>query len=952
MSQPTSSKQRHKDNQQETIHSQSILSQFPPSSSSFSSSPQPSHLPLSSSSGTEAAPGPNSSKTNLNTITSYENHNMPTLAPLPSLSSLAIGPLSSILPLSAPVSVEGNKPHASPKYKPATTSMTVSAAPYVPEDISETTTSVKPKAQVRNHRSHRHETTKSYDKTKEKSRQENDQAPSTSTNTATQGKSQRRRERRRGRGKVTDQDNHYSCVHPKKVNSLGRENNELERTQSINASVDAGMLCGVCFEPMSIKMVGSCNHPLCFLCGIRLRCLWRTNACAICRKDLNKVILTDNPDHSFQTAEKEKLIYNKRIKGFVTSNQVENDCVKLFQLQCRTCNSVFREPYELRQHTKEQHNRSYCPLCVGNAHKFYFELDTYFPHELDLHKKKGTAGSGKKKMAVDDGFKGHPQCEFCRQHFYDNDALYLHLRQQHEHCQLCANLGDHHVYFPNRAALVAQLAITTVNVLPAFIFNLPSDANRQHYDEDHHRCPYCNESDMVAFEDIISLRKHILNAHPDKAGAVGVRRKLINVNELFSVPSYSEQQQSERRGYHNRYRQPKERQETSQKESIQRHNASRICSDDLDDVRMIELPNQTSGHSSLQTTQAFPASVLHTDASSSVLSAEAPSFLPPSSSSSTLSWASSSHKKASEQSGGSFQIEEFPSLLEEQNKQARHDKGTSAEKKISKKGKNQSQQQKQQQQKNKPRQPQKQQRPSPQLNFATVTEQGKDVRVIFGEGPQPVIPTAPSWPARAANSTGSNVSTFSTDNTVGSSYGNSGQNVRLVEPTSYITPSNAKECNAKLGKTLKQVLSGQAYSQFMSQSVAFDRKHISPFEFAMKCSELFGQYFNKIFSDLVILYPDIDVQQEMVVAWKRINSPSPKIQIGKSATRAKQVPTNPNWIVCRFCNQVLGPKDVGFHESQHDQALESEFPVLARIPKSQTRKSHSRAETVWKKKNI
>ena len=45
-------------------------------------------------------------------------------------------------------------------------------------------------------------------------------------------------------------------------------------------------------------------------------------------------------------------------------------------------------------------------------------------------------------------------CPWLRfRYFYDMDALYQHLRESHEHCQLCANLGRHHQYFSTRRAL-------------------------------------------------------------------------------------------------------------------------------------------------------------------------------------------------------------------------------------------------------------------------------------------------------------------------------------------------------------------------------------------------------------------------------------------------------------------------------------------------------------------
>jgi len=34
-------------------------------------------------------------------------------------------------------------------------------------------------------------------------------------------------------------------------------------------------------------------------------------------------------------------------------------------------------------------------------------------------------------------FKGHPLCEFCSERFYDDNALWSHLRKQHFTCHIC-----------------------------------------------------------------------------------------------------------------------------------------------------------------------------------------------------------------------------------------------------------------------------------------------------------------------------------------------------------------------------------------------------------------------------------------------------------------------------------------------------------------------------------
>ena len=49
---------------------------------------------------------------------------------------------------------------------------------------------------------------------------------------------------------------------------------------------------------------------------------------------------------------------------------------------------------------------------------------------------------------AESGFKGHPQCRFCRKRFYGDNELFVHMQSDHEQCFLCRRARpDRYVYY-------------------------------------------------------------------------------------------------------------------------------------------------------------------------------------------------------------------------------------------------------------------------------------------------------------------------------------------------------------------------------------------------------------------------------------------------------------------------------------------------------------------------
>ena len=65
-------------------------------------------------------------------------------------------------------------------------------------------------------------------------------------------------------------------------------------------------------------------------------------------------------------------------------------------------------------------------MCCAPNQVFIPEQQAYNKGDLDRHLKSGdTSGP-----LAESGFKGHPQCRFCRRRFYGDNELFLHMQAQ------------------------------------------------------------------------------------------------------------------------------------------------------------------------------------------------------------------------------------------------------------------------------------------------------------------------------------------------------------------------------------------------------------------------------------------------------------------------------------------------------------------------------------------
>lgn len=147
--------------------------------------------------------------------------------------------------------------------------------------------------------------------------------------------------------------------------------------------------------------------------------------------------------------------------------------------------------------------------------------------ELRKHEKFGDDNPG----AIDQsGFKGHPECGFCRIRFYGDDELYAHCRDRHERCHICDRRASNRQqeYFVNY------------------------DALEDHFQKAHFLCldKECLEKKFVVFETQMDLKGHQLEAHPDGLSK-DVRRdaRLVDMSNFdYRTPYQPQRQRREGRG--------------------------------------------------------------------------------------------------------------------------------------------------------------------------------------------------------------------------------------------------------------------------------------------------------------------------------------------------------------------------------------------------------------------
>lgn len=281
--------------------------------------------------------------------------------------------------------------------------------------------------------------------------------------------------------------------------SATRISEEVPLLTTTSTQIDAGTeadeaeVCFICAEEVHYSAITACNHRTCHICALRLRALYKNYTCAYCKTESKEILFTlPSTKHFSDYIATDIACKDEKLGISFEQPVVMEDTMVLLQFNCpvETCDATANGWPDLKLHIRDVHNLSLCDLCVKNKKIFTHEHELFSQKALTQHYKIGS-----RNAADDNGFKGHPECGFCRKAFYDDDELYKHCRDKHERCHVCDQVDNG----PGRANYFQNYELLN-----------------QHFRRDHFVCPEqsCLDQKFVVFASELDLKAHQLEAHP------------------------------------------------------------------------------------------------------------------------------------------------------------------------------------------------------------------------------------------------------------------------------------------------------------------------------------------------------------------------------------------------------------------------------------------------------
>ena len=233
--------------------------------------------------------------------------------------------------------------------------------------------------------------------------------------------------------------------------------------------------CQLCLNPMKVLSVGECNHPVCMVCSTRMRVLCLKNECALCRRDLQKVVFTQSRS-AFSELENKVLLTDRKFRICFESSELQSEYRDLRAHRCPLCppgGNLFQKFPQLERHVRRDHSLHYCQLCLDNTNLFTAERKLYTRPDLASHRR-----------------RDHPECKFCGCRYFEEEELFKHCRREHFFCHICEANGLQNIF-----AEYSDL--------------------RKHFGKEHYPCkdPACEEEKFVVFKNEIDWKAHQVTRH-------------------------------------------------------------------------------------------------------------------------------------------------------------------------------------------------------------------------------------------------------------------------------------------------------------------------------------------------------------------------------------------------------------------------------------------------------
>ncbi|KAG0277736.1 hypothetical protein BGZ96_002729, partial [Linnemannia gamsii] len=316
--------------------------------------------------------------------------------------------------------------------------------------------------------------------------------------------------------------------------SANAENSATTTTTTDAADDGVEHSCFICTENIVIFAVSDCNHRTCHLCSLRLRALYKTKNCAYCKADQGVMIFTRHPEKAFQDYNLTSMAYyDRKLNIYFEDQEMYEDTMVLLRFNCPdpTCEVACPEGWnQLKSHVKKVHKLMLCDLCVRHKKVFAHEHNLMTASQLMKHFKSGDSGQSNQNSAEPSGFRGHPECGFCRESFYGDDELFEHCKKNHEQCFLCLRRNIRHQYYDKYLDL------------------------ERHLHAEHYACmdPECLEKKFVVFDSDLDLKGHEAEMHPNSTpGQRNRHRDARKIDISFSYQSASENSNARRGGRNN-----------------------------------------------------------------------------------------------------------------------------------------------------------------------------------------------------------------------------------------------------------------------------------------------------------------------------------------------------------------------------------------------------------------
>lgn len=260
-----------------------------------------------------------------------------------------------------------------------------------------------------------------------------------------------------------------------------------------NGDTQSNEHCSVCAEnEPKFWSISSCGHKICWICSLRLRALYNSKSCPICKSQNDFIFICKRAEDGEGFEKKLKSFPQNISFSIAYENEVvKAACENLLQLQCpynnsmsskstsntnsSACKKHFKTKFELRKHVQIAHELLMCEICLEHKKCFTVELALYNRTSLQKHQRE----------------VNHPRCQVCDRIFYSEDELNEHCRDAHELCHICQRSGRPGRYFLNYSRL------------------------EEHFGKEHYLCPepLCRELKFVVFENELEYKAHQAEVH-------------------------------------------------------------------------------------------------------------------------------------------------------------------------------------------------------------------------------------------------------------------------------------------------------------------------------------------------------------------------------------------------------------------------------------------------------